>query len=46
MTKRKKEHLLKNLKNKIVQFHLFGKPRGEIIKEYELTPSAFDKWVR
>ncbi|HED0876551.1 TPA: IS3 family transposase, partial [Campylobacter jejuni] len=30
----------------IVQLHASGKPRSEIIKEYELTPSAFDKWVR
>jgi transposase len=26
--------------------YLAGKPRNEIIKEYELTPSAFDKWIR
>ena len=23
-----------------------GKPRSEIIREYDLTASAFDKWVR
>lgn len=23
-----------------------GKPRADIIREYELTPSSFDKWVR
>lgn len=23
-----------------------GKPRVDIIREYELTPSSFDKWVR
>ena len=26
--------------------YLSGKPRAEIVKEYDLTPSAFDKWVR
>ncbi|MDY0404845.1 IS3 family transposase [Virgibacillus sp. 179-BFC.A HS] len=36
----------KEFKKQIVQLHLSGKPRSEIIKEYELTPSAFDKWVR
>jgi transposase len=30
----------------MVQLYATGKPRAEIIKEYELTPSAFDKWVR
>ncbi|GEB76409.1 hypothetical protein SIN01_07540 [Sporolactobacillus inulinus] len=24
---------------------LQGKPRQEIIKEYDLMPSAFDKWI-
>ena len=23
-----------------------GKPRGEIIREYELTASSFDRWVK
>jgi transposase len=23
-----------------------GKPRSEIIREYDLTASAFDKWVK
>ncbi len=23
-----------------------GKPRVDIIRKYELTPSSFDKWVR
>jgi transposase len=23
-----------------------GKPRAEIIREYDLTASAFDKWIR
>lgn len=36
----------KLFKDQIVQLHVSGKPRAEIIKEYELTPSAFDKWVR
>ena len=29
----------------MVQLYNSGKPRSEIIKEYDLTPSAFDKWV-
>ena len=46
MTKRKRRTFSKEFKNQIVQLHASGKPRAEIIKEYELTPSAFDKWVR
>lgn len=30
----------------IVNLYLAGKPRVEIIREYELTASAFDKWVK
>ena len=26
--------------------YINGKPRAEIIKEYDLTASAFDKWIR
>lgn len=29
----------------MVQLYNNGKSRSEIIKEYDLTPSAFDKWV-
>jgi transposase len=29
-----------------VQLVVNGKPRSEVIREYELTPSAFDKWVK
>jgi transposase len=45
MTKRTRRTFTKEFKEQIVQLHLSGKPRSEIIKEYELTPSAFDKWV-
>jgi len=30
----------------MVQLYLNNKPRQEIIREYELTPSAFDKWLK
>lgn len=46
MTKRPRRTFMKEFKEQIVQLYNSGKPRSEIIKEYELTPSAFDKWVR
>lgn len=46
MAKRERRTFSKEFKNQIVQLHASGKSRAEIIKEYELTPSAFDKWVR
>jgi transposase len=45
MTKRKRRTFSKAFKEQIVQLHSAGKPRNEIIKEYELSPSAFDNWV-
>jgi len=30
----------------MVQLYLNGKPRAEIIREYDLSASAFDKWVK
>ncbi|BDP86150.1 transposase (plasmid) [Enterococcus faecium] len=36
----------KEFKQQIVDLYLAGKPRAEIIREYELTPSSFDKWMK
>ncbi len=33
-------------KKQLVELFNHGKPRGEIIREYDLTPSTFDKWVK
>lgn len=46
MTKRERRTFTKESREQIVQLHASGKPRSEMIKEYELTPSAFEKWVR
>ena len=43
--KRKRWTFSKEFKEQVVKLHASGKPRNEIIKEYELTPSTFDKWV-
>jgi transposase len=33
-------------KKQMVQLYQNGKARQEIIKEYDLTPSALDRWVK
>ena len=33
-------------KQQMVKLQNSGKPRSEIIREYDLTPSALDKWIR
>ena len=46
MEKRTRRSFTNEFKEQVVKLHLAGKPRNEIIKEYDLTPSAFDKWIR
>ena len=45
MTKRERRTFTEEFKKQMVQLYQNGKPRKEIIREYELTPSTFDKWV-
>lgn len=46
MTERRSKRIFTNqFKHQMVQLYNNGKSRSEIIKEYDLTPSAFDKWV-
>ena len=33
-------------KNQMVQLNNSGKPRAEIAREYDLTPSALDRWIQ
>lgn len=47
MTKRRpKRTYTDEFRIKMVQLYNNGKPRSEIIREYDLTPSAFNKWVK
>lgn len=46
MTKRGRRAFTDDFKNQMVQLYLNGKPRAEIIREYDLTASSFDKWVK
>lgn len=45
MTKRERRLFSKDFKEQVVQLHLAGKPRADIVREYDLTPSALDRWI-
>ncbi len=32
-------------KQKMVELYNSGKPRAELVREYELTPSALSSWI-
>jgi transposase len=46
MTQRKRRIFTTDFKEQVVMLYINGKPRLEIIKEYDLTSSAFDKWIK
>ena len=46
MTPRPRRTYTDDFKNQMVLLYQNGKPRKDILAEYELTASAFDKWVR
>ena len=46
MSKRTRRTFSQEFKQQIVNLYLAGKPRVEIIREYELRASAFDEWVK
>ncbi len=46
MSKRQRRTYSKEFKQQMVDLYNAGKPRAEIVREYELPPSAFDKWVK
>ena len=45
MTKKARRIFTSEFKEQMVQLYLNGKPRKDIIREYDLTPSSLDKWV-
>lgn len=44
--KRKRREYSEEFRKQMVELHNNGKPRADILREYELTGSVFDKWVR
>jgi transposase len=43
--RRERRRYTEEFKRQMVQLRLSGKPRIEIIREYDLSPTAFDRWV-
>lgn len=43
--RRARREYTEEFKKQVVGLYNSGKPRGEIIREYELTGTAFDRWV-
>ena len=46
MSRKIRRHFTDDFKQQIVDLHTAGMKRSALIKEYDLTPSTFDKWVR
>lgn len=47
MTERRERRTFsEEFKNQMVQLYNAGKPRAEIIREYDLSSTAFDRWVK
>ncbi|KAF1304338.1 transposase [Enterococcus sp. JM9B] len=46
MSRRQRRTYSKEFKQQVVALYLSGKSRTEIIRDYDLTPSVFGKWVK
>ena len=44
--KRARRTFSEEQKKQLVELYNHGKPKSEIIREYDLTASAFSKWVK
>ena len=46
MTKRPRREYTDEFKLQMVKLYLSGKPKAEINREYELTPSSLTRWIK
>ena len=44
--RREKRHYTEEFKQQVVNLYNNGKKRCELIREYELTPSALNNWIK
>ncbi|SFX10678.1 Transposase [Thermoactinomyces sp. DSM 45891] len=45
MSRKARRTFTPKFKEQMMQLYQNGKPRKDIIEEYELTPSSLDKWI-
>ncbi len=45
-SKRERRTFTDDFKNQMVQLCLNGKRKSDIIREYDLSPTAFERWVK
>ena len=46
MTKRPRRTFTDEFKQQMVQLHLNGKSRADIVREYDLSATALDRWIK
>jgi len=46
MTKRERRTYTPEFKEQMVKLYESGKPKNDIIAEYDLTPTAFNTWIK
>ncbi|QHZ58401.1 transposase [Brevibacillus sp. NSP2.1] len=46
MRKRKRRSFTDEFKQQVVQLYENGKPRADILEEYDLSASVFERWVK
>ena len=46
MTRKARRTFSEQFKNQMVQLFKSGKSKSDILREYELTSSALDRWIR
>ncbi len=46
MTKRTRRNFTDKFKDQLVHLYLNGKPKADIIKEYDLTISSLNRWIK
>lgn len=44
--RRSKREFTDEFKNQMVKLYNSGKPKAEIVREYDLTPSALNSWIK
>lgn len=46
MSRKERKTYTEEFKQQMVQLYLTGKSRSDIAREYALTPSALDRWIK